>query len=75
MSTQDVVNTGSRKATSRRVKFGATLEDLEGRVLLSSVHHAQVHRAAHVQRCPFTTQKRSAMRSQPLRRILSRTRT
>ena len=35
MSTQDAVSTGNRKTTSRRVKFGATLEDLEGRVLLS----------------------------------------
>jgi hypothetical protein len=48
MSTQDVVKTNHRKTTSRRVKFGATFEDLEGRVLLSSVHHAVAHRAAHV---------------------------
>ena len=52
MSTQDSVNTGNRKSTKRRVKFGATLEDLEGRVLLSSVHHVQIHRAAHVHVVP-----------------------
>ena len=44
MSTQDAVDTGNRKTTSRRVKFGATLEDLEGRVLLSAVHHVPLHR-------------------------------
>ena len=53
MSTKDVVNTGNRKTTSRRVKFGATLENLEGRVLLSSVHHFPHHQAAHVRMVPM----------------------
>ena len=57
MSTQDAVNAGNRKTTARRVKFGATLEDLEGRVLLSAVHHVQLHRAAHVRVVPVHTAK------------------
>ena len=57
MSTQDAVNLGNRKTTARRVKFGATLEDLEGRVLLSAVHHVQLHRAAHVRVLPVHTVK------------------
>lgn len=48
MSIQDVVGSGNTKATTRRIKFGASFEDLEGRVLLSLVHHAPVHKAAHV---------------------------
>ena len=52
MSIQDAASTGNRKTTSRRVKFGATLEDLEGRVLLSAVHHLQIHRPAHVRVLP-----------------------
>src|SRR5262249_47827052 len=52
MSTQHAVNSANHNTISRRVKFGATLEDLEGRVLLSAVHHAQFHRAAHVRVVP-----------------------
>ncbi len=52
MSTQDSVYSRDRKSNRRRAKFGATLEDLEGRVLLSSIHHVEVHRAAHVRVLP-----------------------
>ena len=55
MSTMDVVKQAGPATTRRRVKFQASIEDLEGRISLSTAHHGHVHAqvvhmAAHVSR-------------------------
>ena len=56
MSTTDVISRVSRATTRRRVKFHAGVEDLEGRRLLSGVHHHGFHHVtAHNQAQVQTT--------------------
>ena len=63
MSTQDAFNSSGLKTTKRRVKFQASLEDLEGRVLLSSAgpsRRGRTKRRSSTRYYPFITRKRSA---------------